>query len=207
MYIACTKNHGIDYLQVHESYSVKENGATKNRSRLIRNLGPLSRFDDGNPDYLKRLRQSFKDGIPLIDSLADLAVASPKSKTITVHFDKDVPDECFSNPKNVGYFLLDALYDALGIRDILARYKSDSKIKYDVNGLLKLLVFGRVLNPDSKSETWGNMDRYVFGVTSSENLVETYRTLACLHVLSESIQKRIHHKIASGVGRSTNICF
>jgi hypothetical protein len=56
MYIACTKNHGTDYLQVHEAYSIKENGVAKNRSRLVKNIGPLSRFDDGKSDYLKRLR-------------------------------------------------------------------------------------------------------------------------------------------------------
>lgn len=207
MYIACTKNHGIDYLQVHESYSVKENGVKKTRSRLIRNLGPLSRFDDGKPDYLKRLRKSFKEGKPLIESLTDLASVSRETRAVTVQFDKDVPDECLSNPKNIGYFLLDALYDALGIHDVMVRYKSDSKIQYDVAGLLKLLVFGRVLNPDSKSGTWNDMDHYVFDVTSSECLAEIYRTLDCLHVLAESIQKRIHHKIAGSIGRNTEVCF
>lgn len=56
MLIACVKNHGIDYLQVMESYSVKEDGVFKGRKRVIKNLGPLSRFDDGKPDYLARLR-------------------------------------------------------------------------------------------------------------------------------------------------------
>ena len=32
-------------------------------------IGPLSRFDDGKPDYVKRLKKSFKEGCPLIDSL------------------------------------------------------------------------------------------------------------------------------------------
>ncbi|MDI6602066.1 MAG: hypothetical protein QME46_09865, partial [Thermoanaerobacteraceae bacterium] len=60
MHIACVKNHGIDYLQVMESYSIKENGVFKSRKRVVKNLGPLSRFDDGKPDYLTRLRKSFK---------------------------------------------------------------------------------------------------------------------------------------------------
>ncbi|MDI6706669.1 MAG: hypothetical protein QME73_10470, partial [Bacillota bacterium] len=54
MYIDCVKNSGKPYLRVAESYSIKENGIRKNRKRTIRNIGPLSRFDDGKPDFLKR---------------------------------------------------------------------------------------------------------------------------------------------------------
>ncbi|MDR2770645.1 MAG: hypothetical protein LBB57_01245, partial [Clostridiales Family XIII bacterium] len=115
MYIACTKNHGIDYLQVHEAYSFADNGVTKRKSRLIRNIGPLSRFDDGKPDYLKRLRQSFKDGSPLIETLSDLAGPDPPKDIVAFRCDRRNGSDAFSDPKNIGYFILDGLYDALGI--------------------------------------------------------------------------------------------
>jgi len=207
MYIACTKNHGIDYLQVHESYSVKENGIVKSRSRLIRNIGPLSRFDDGKPDYLKRLRQSFKEKKPLIESLSDLVCDSIREKRVTITFDLEDRIACSSKPQNIGYFLLDALYDSLGINDVLIRHKSDKKLEYDLNGLAKLLVFGRILDPDSKLETFNGKGRYVFDVTSSDNLIEIYRALDCLNSAAESIQKRINHKISTSIGRNTEICF
>ena len=69
MYIDCVKNSNNPYLRVAESYSVRENGKLKNRKRTIRNIGPLSKFDDGRPDFLQRLRQSFGDGNPIIPSL------------------------------------------------------------------------------------------------------------------------------------------
>ena len=208
MYIACTKNHGIDYLQVHESYSIKENGVVKNRSRLIRNIGPLSRFDDGKPDYLKRLRQSFKDRRPLIENLSDLVASdSPRKKRVTISFDLEDRDACSSKPQNIGYFLLDALYDFLGIYDVLNKYKTNAKLEYDLNGLAKLLIFGRVMNPDSKLETFNEKDRYIFDVTSSDNQIEVYRTLDCLNATAQSIQKRMNHKIAASIGRNTDVCF
>jgi len=207
LYIACTKNHGIDYLQVHESYSIKENGVVKNRSRLIRNIGPLSRFDDGKPDYLKRLRQSFKERKPLIESLSDLVSDVPNKKRITISFDLEDSEACASKPKNIGYFLLDSLYDTLGIYDVLNKYKSGSKLKYDLNGLAKLMVFGRVIDPDSKLETFNEKHRYVFDVTTSDNQIEIYRALDCLHIMAEAIQKRIHHKITKGVGRNSEVCY
>ncbi|MDR3255691.1 MAG: IS1634 family transposase [Synergistaceae bacterium] len=207
MYIACTKNHGIDYLQVHESYSVKENGSLKNRSRLIKNIGPLSRFDDGKPDYLKRLRQSFKDGKPLIKTLLDLTEIKQDVKRVNISFDLEDESDCASNPKNVGYFLLDGLYDALGIYDVLNIHKSRTKIEYDLNGLAKLLVFGRILSPDSKLETFNGKSRYVFDVASSENPVEIYRSLDCLDIAAGAIQKRMNHKIAGALGRNMEVCF
>ena len=207
MHIVCVKNHGIDYLQVQESYSVKVNGVLKNRKRVLRNIGPLTKFDDGKPDFLQRLRQSLKDGKPLINSLDDLAAIKPADKRIIISFNLENSTSCVSNPKNIGYFLIDALYDSLGIYDVLNRYKSDAKLEYDINGLAKLLVFGRVLIPDSKQGTFNEKDRYVFDVTSSNNLKEIYRALDCLNLISDSIQKRMNHKISRIFGRNMEICF
>lgn len=207
MHIVCIKNHGIDYLQVLDSYSIKENGVFKSRKRVARNIGPLSRYDDGKPDYLARLRQSFKDGKPIIESLSDLVEGKPLLKRVVVEYDLENEDDCFCDPKNIGYFLLDAFYDTLGIYDVLNKYKSMTKIEYDLNGLAKLLVFGRVLNPDSKSDTFKERKKYAFEVTSSENLIEVYRTLDALNEKADAIQTRMNYKIKNSIGRNTEVCF
>ena len=208
MHIACINNHGKPYLQVMESYSVKVNGAHRSRKRVVRNLGPLSRFDDGKPDFLLRLRQSFKDGAPMIRELNDLVGkedAVPEKVTLTFHLGDET--ETFSDPKNIGCFLLDGLYDQLGIYDVLNLHKSRSQIEYDLNGLAKLLVFGRILNPDSKSATWRSNENYLFNVTSSETLVEVYRALDVLDEKAGSIQRRANLKITNSMGRDTDICY
>ena len=207
MYIACTKNHGIPYLQVHESYSVIENGKSKQKSRLIKNIGPLSRFDDGKPDYIQRLRKSFKEGTPLIDELNELLKPDTPTEKIVAVFDLSADADAFASPKNAGYFLLDSLYDALGIYDVLNLEKSRSRIEFDLNGLTKLLVFGRVLDPASKLATWHSKERYLFAVASSDKLIEMYRTLNVLDQKAEAIQKRMNLKISGGIGRDTAICF
>lgn len=207
MFIECFKNNGIDYLRVMEGYRIKEGGTSKCRRRVVRNIGPLSRFDDGKPDYLKRLRQSFKEGKPIIESLNDLVENKPIRKRIMVEYDIDNEDDCVCDPKNIGYFLLDGLYDALGIYDVLNKHKSQTRIGYDLNGLAKLLIFGRILWPDSKFETFERRDSYRFAVTSSDNLCEIYRALDCLNEKSEAIQKRINHKITNSIGRNMEVCF
>jgi transposase len=207
MYIDCVRNSGKPYLRVAESYSIHVDGVRKNRKRTIRNIGPLSRFDDGKPNYLKRLQQSFKDGQPIIDGLSDLLENKPIARRVVIEFDRDTASDCNSDPKNVGYFLLNSLYDALGIYDVLNKHKSTTKTEYDLNGLTKLLAFGRVLSPDSKLETFLNRNQYVFEVTSSKNPIEVYRSLDALSEKGEAIQARMNYKIKNTIGRNTEVCF
>jgi hypothetical protein len=208
MYIACTKNHGTDYLQVHEAYSVLENGKSKQKIRVVKNIGPLARFDDGKGDYLARLRQSFKTGKCLIPQLDELKSEEAKErKQLSVKFNRDFPSECICDVKNIGYFLLDGLYDSLGIGEVIDLHKSRSKIGYDLNGLTKLLIFERVLDPSSKQATWYDKSKYLFGITKSDNLIEIYRTLSVLDLKAGTIQKRMNLKIQAAIKRDKSICF
>jgi len=207
MYIDCVINNGKPYLRVAESYTIKIDGVRKNRKRTIRNLGPLSRFDDGQPEYLARLKRSFLEGSPIIEGLSDLLENQPSNRKVVLEFDRDDESACMANFKNIGYFLLDGLYDGLGIYDVLNKHKSQSKIEYDLNGLVKLLVFGRILWPDSKIETYRSKDQFAFDVVDSDKPVEAYRSLDVLHEKSETIQTRMHYKIKRSVGRNTDICY
>ena len=207
MFIECFKNNGTPYLRVTEVFRVGDGAGSKCRRRVVRNIGPLSRFDDGEPDYLLRLRESFASGTPLIESLADLVSGKPLRKRLVLEYALEKAEHCYCTPKNIGYFLLDGLYDGLGIYDVLNKHKSQTKIEYDLNGLAKLLVFGRILWPDSKLETFRGKDQYAFDVADSDNLIEVYRTLDVLHEKTDAIQTRMNHKVKQSVGRNTDICF
>lgn len=207
MFIELIKNNGTDYLRVMEAYRVNEGDNSKSRRRVVRNIGPLSRYDDGKPDYLNRLRQSFRDGKPIIESLEDLIGGAPMRRKIKVEYDLENEDHCFSNPKNIGYFLLNTLYNTLGINNVLIKHKSITRIEYDLNGLTKLLVFGRVLWPASKLETFKGRKEYVFNVTSSNNVIQVYRALDALNEKADAIQARMNYKIKNTIGRNTEVCF
>ena len=207
MFIDCYPNNGKPYLRVVESYSVVLDGVRKTRKRTIKSIGPVSRFDDGKPDFVGRLKKSFLDGSPIIEELDDLIAGMPALRKVSIEFDREESASAFSCAKNIGYFLLDAMYDALGIYDVLNKYKSNSRIDYDLNGHAKALVFGRALSPDSKCATWRKRDRYLFDVVSSENVIEVYRALDVLDEQSCKIQKRMNSRIEKHIGRSKSICF
>ena len=207
MFVDCVINSGKPYLRIAESYSIKVNGVRKNRKRTIRNIGPLSRFDDGKPDFLQRLKQSFKEGKPIVQDLEDLLAQKSTPAKFTIEFDRNDSNSSFLSFKNIGYFLIDGLYDALGIYDVLNNHKSRSSIEIDLNGISKLLIFGRTLYPDSKLGTFEDRERYLFPVTKSGKLNEVYEALDILHEKAEAIQKRINLKIRQSIGRNTDICF
>ena len=70
MFIECIKNNGISYLRLVQGVRVtNKDGYCTSQKKVIKNIGPLSRYDDGQPDYVERLKKSFKAGNPLIPSL------------------------------------------------------------------------------------------------------------------------------------------
>ena len=207
MFIECVKNNGTKYLRLVDARTCRIDGVPTHQRYVVRNIGPLSRFDDGLPDYIGRLRESFRNGTPIIPLLGEYASGYQSEKKIRFELDVNDDDHCFCQPKNIGYFLLDGLYDALGIGDVLKQYKSNNSIAYDINGLAKLLVFGRALGPDSKLGTFEERNRYAFNVTSSKNLYEVYNTLDGLNDCAEAIQRRMNYKISKSVGRNTEVCF
>ena len=203
MFLDCFKNTGKPYLRVVEGkYTKRKDGSVTVKRNTIKNLGPLSNYDDGQPDLLNRLRKKFKDG-ELID-LDELNINIEKKKKMIpldeVNFEL--------NPKNLGYLFLNQIYNALGIDILLNRIKSDSKIEYDLNGLVKLFVFGRILDPQSKKKTFETRDKYLFPVTTHENENTIYRCLDVLDKYSKQIQNRMNTKIKnSSIGRVANLTY
>ena len=61
--------------------------STKN---VLLNIGPLDRFDDGQPNYMDRLRKSFKAGNPLIPSLLPYCEGKNVRKPIAFPYGKAV---------------------------------------------------------------------------------------------------------------------
>jgi len=207
MFIECVKNNGTKYLRLVDGRTYSINGEEKHKRYVVCNIGPLSRYDDGEPEYLKRLRESFRAGKPIIRILEDYVNHKPIEKKIKIELKVEEEKECFSVPKNIGYFLLDGLYDWLGIYDVLTKYRSKRKLEYDLVGNTRLLTFGRVISPESKLRTFEEREKYLFKVTTSEKVIDIYYTLDSLNELADSIQKRMNHKISQGIGRNTEVCY
>ena len=199
-HIECVKNNGKPYLRLAESRYVKNIGRQK--KFVIKNLGPLSKYDDGKPDFLKRFREKFKNGEIDFDGITYYSNL-PAKKTFEIDNDKN-----YIELKNIGYLFLQSVYNSLGISQYLNQIKSNSKIEFDLNGITKMLVFGRILDPQSKKRTFEERNKYLFSIVDSDEIKEVYRTLDILEENSKKIQNRMNVKIKnSSIGRKTDLTY
>lgn len=193
-------NNGVPYLRVCEGRYVSY--LKRQKKIILKNLGPLSKYDDGKPDFLKRFREKFKNGEIDFNGLNYTSKKEPKN---VFEFDNN---QNYIDLKNIGYLFLNSLFNELGINDVLNRKKSNSRIKYDLTGITKMLVFERILNPQSKKKTFENRNKYLFSIVDTNDLDEVYKTLTVLENLSKTIQNRMNTKIKkSSIGRVTSLTY
>ena len=156
---------------------------------------------------MKRFREKFRNGELEFDGITYQNKILPR---YSYEFDFDV-----SNPlshsivfKNVGYKFLESVYEDLGISQAIRLLKSRSKIEYDVDGILKLLVFNRILDPKSKKKCFESKDLFYGQITTTEDLNHIYKALDFLATNSKKIQNRMNTKIKnSSIGRVTNLTY
>lgn len=207
MYIDVFKNNGTEYLRLRESYRTKtDEGKVAIRKRTICNIGPLSKFDDGQPNYLERLRESFRLGNPLIPELTEYTGKKPPMEKYTIRLQEGDP-ECIGHPRLYSYVFLDKLFDELGLEDFFRSYKGFSKIQYDVLNFVRLLVYGRILNPDSKMATLEQNDDYYTPLLKNFNPYNVYDTLDFIYENREKIIRRMNTSLVKKWHRNPEIIF
>ena len=207
MYVECFKNNGIDYLRLVQSNRVENSKGIKTaRKNVIYNIGPLSKFDDGKPDYIERLKMSFKAGNPIIESLKKYCEDSDFPITHKFSITEGSPD-CFGNPKIFSNILLERILEEIGLRSLFASYKGFTKIQYDVYGFAKLLIFGRVLNPSSKISTVKQNDDYFEPILDNYNSDNVYDTLDFIFNNKNKIIRRINTNLVKKANRSPKVIY
>ena len=206
MNIECFKNHNIPYLRLVASQGLKKVGdRTVHRRRTVLNLGPLSRHDDGKPEFLARLRESFRAGSPLIAELMPY-VGEAAASVVRIPF-KPGDAKCLGEPKRMAAAILDPVFNALGLDELFASLKFASKIRYDLTGIVRLLTYGRLLEPGSKSATMEQNRKYYRPPVASTNDDNVYDALDVIDRNAAKIFQRMNTCIARGAGRSAKVVF
>ena len=113
MFIECYKNNGTDYLRLVRSVRrpKKSDPSVFSSYKVTElNIGPLSRFDDGKPDYVRRLKQSFRDGDPLIPALRPYVDEAAVPKREGLPADTSLFKTSFAHPRYAATILLDRIF-------------------------------------------------------------------------------------------------
>lgn len=207
MYVECFKNNGIDYLRLVKSNRITNSKGIKTaQKKVVYNIGPLSKFDDGKPEYIERLKKSFKAGNPIISSLEKYCDDNKLPMVHKFSIAEGSPD-CFGNPKIFSNVLLERVLEEIGLRNLFSSYKGFTKIKYDVYGFAKLLIFGRFLNPTSKVSTVKQNDNYYQPILDNYNPDNVYDTLDFIFNNKDKIIKRINTNLVKKANRSPKIIY
>jgi len=207
MFVECFTNNGKPYLRLVQSVRVtKANGSKISQKQVICNLGPLDRFDDGQPDYVERLKKSFKAGNPLIPALLPYCDTQQPAEKYRFVINEGSPD-CFGHPKLFCHVLLERILEELGLNTLFSSYKGYTRLQYDVYGFAKLLVFGRLLNPASKCATIRQNEDYYTPILKDYNPDNVYDTLDFIAANKDRIIRRMNTNLVKKANRSPEVIF
>ena len=207
MYVECFTNNAKPYLRLVKSVRVVNDAGKKiPQKQVVLNLGPLDRFDDGQPDYVDRLKKSFKAGNPLIPALLPYCGETKAPETYHISVTEGSPD-CFGHPKIFSHVLMERILEELGLNTFFSSYKAFSRLRYDVYGFAKLLIFGRVLNPASKCATVRQNGDYYEPILSDFNPDNVYDTLDFIADNKDKIIRRINTNLVKKAHRSPEIIY
>lgn len=207
MYIECFTNNAKPYLRLVQSVRVtNKSGKKVPQKQVVCNIGPLERFDDGQPDYVERLKNSFRAGVPLIPSLEPYCQKEKQPESYHISIREGSPD-CFGHPKIFSHVLLERILEELGLNTFFASYKGFTKIEYDIYGFAKLLIFGRLLDPASKSATVRQNDNYLDPILGPHNPDNVFDTLDFIAENKDKIIRRLNTNLVKKAHRSPEIIY
>ena len=207
MFIEVVQNNGNKYLRlVQSSRVVNKSGYRVSQKKVVLNIGPLSRFDDGQPDYVERLKKSFKAGNPLIPALLPYCDTQRPAEQYRFVINEGSPD-CFGHPRLFSHVLLERILEELGLNALFASYKAFTKLQYDVYSFAKLLIFGRLLNPASKCATVRQNEEYYTPILKDYNPDNVYDTLDFIAANKDRIIRRMNTNLVKKANRSPEVIF
>ena len=199
-------NNGYKYIRVVENKYVVVNGSPSCRKKVILNVGPVSKFDDGKPDYIKRLKESFKNGNPLISSLLPYVEKKATRETYDISFKEGDPD-CIGHNKLFANALLERIMEEIGITSFVGKYKAQTNYEFDLMGFVRLLIYGRILNPASKIATVNQNNNYYSDVIKDVYEYNVYDTLSFLYDYKDKLINWVNNRLISKFNRTTNVIY
>lgn len=196
MKLKITKTKKTSILYVQKAFRDKTGKST---SKIHERLGTLEeikqRCGDQDPiewakEYIARLTAQEKEGRQVI-----ISRMSP-----TKLIEKGEPQSCEG-----GYLFLKRLFYLVGIDRICEAISRKHKFDFDLNAILELMVYERLLKPASKLGNYRRNGDYMERFDFEQQ--HMYRSLDILDKHSEYIQKRLFLNSSKVVERDTTVMY
>jgi transposase len=187
------RKNGREYLSIVEKR--RDPVSKQSKTITIKSLG-----------YLDVLQKEHSDPITFFLSEIEQMEAEKAEEKAALKLSIDSTHRVNGNERrNFGYVALSAVYHELGIHRFLATRQKSLNVEYNLNSIMRLLVFFRLLEPGSKKKAFENKG-YFFERTDF-NLVDVYRSLSKFATFKDSLQLWMHERIREKYGRDTTITY
>ena len=183
------------YLSIVDGYYDKEKGHS--RTITIEKIG-----------YLDELEKQYSDPIAFFNERVQVLKKdkAERKSPVSIEFFHDEKLACTNTyRRNFGHSVISKIYHELGIDKFLMNRQRGSKMSYNSNTIMKLLVFSRLLHPASKKKTFESRNLYF--EKDDYSLDDVYRCLSFFHTHSSSLQVWLNDKIKQQFGRNTNLVY
>ena len=190
-----TKKDGTHRTQVRVVEGYRPGPGLPTKQRTIRDFGYLEDQEDSDAFMVmvEEFNANFKaDNVPLRIEAAGTAKMY-----------------CRENRKyNYGYKYLEAVYELLEIDQFIKDYEAKHSFrgKYSPGDIFKLLVFLRILKPDSKRATF-QLKNGFYGLPFEFTLSDIYRSLDHFAGFEVELQRHLNERIKETIGRDLSYAF
>lgn len=196
MYLKKTpQKNGKIFLSIVDGYYDKQKGYS--RQVTIEKLGYLDKLEkqyDNPIEFFSKRVQELKNE------------KTERKAAVSLTFfpeDKLEPDVVYR--KNFGHAVLSQIYHELEINKFLINRQRSTKLDFNTNDIMKLLVFSRLLNPASKKKTFENRELYF--EKDNYSLDDIYRCLSFLNKHKSNLQLWLNDRIRQLYSRDTSLVY
>ncbi|MCF0246940.1 MAG: transposase [Ileibacterium sp.] len=186
-------------------YAIEDfiNPTSKKRStRTVESLGTLNELmaslhADSEEQVRELLKARLKEKYPSPAKKQPVVISFDPNKTI----EKDQV-----NSFNVGYFFIKRILYCLGIDEICSRISAEHRFDFDLENIVNMLVYTRILYPCSKRKSMEEA-KNLFLFEQSFQLQDVYRALSVLAQNTYSIEAALYKNSNKLCKRDTRVLY
>jgi len=186
-------------MYIRESYRV--NGVQK--KRIIEDLGFVEDYLDIYDDPVAHFREIAKQRTAKKNYLNEEVEIKVR---IHEFLDKQKIEKAdFSNRKNLGYIVISYFYHKLRLNQFINSNKRSTDVKFNMNKVFQMLVYSRIINPDSKLGTYNNKE--LFFESMDFDIQHVYRTMDYLFQWRSNLIRHLNNQMQKQFKRDTTLMY
>ena len=180
----------------------------KQVQKTVRRIGYIDEFLDKYPDPLAHFREEAKRlTLEEKENRQSLEFSLSEHFSFSGDYDKssDPVPEYLDSSRSYGVLPLLKIYRDLELDYFLDIKRQYRKTGYNHNHIFQMLVFGRILSPDSKLGTWRDRNRLLSNADFSDD--DVYRSLEFFSSVKNDMVRHLNNQMVNKYRRKTTLMY